>query len=96
MRGFLGGVVWGGIVTGGGLAVLSLLMPLPQRAANDPGPVTAVPPAAEILTEAAPSVLPEAPSEPVPEVAAEAPPAEFFGNPANDRIRAFIGRMTPH
>lgn len=75
MRGFLGGVVWGGIVTGGGLAVLSLLMPLPQRAANDPGPVTAVPPAAEILTEATPSVLPEAASEPVPEVAAEAPPA---------------------
>ena len=29
-------------------------------------------------------------------IAAEAPPAEFFGNPANDRIRAFIGRMTKH
>ncbi|RYF21355.1 MAG: amino acid ABC transporter ATP-binding protein [Comamonadaceae bacterium] len=24
----------------------------------------------------------------------DAPPAEFFGNPANDRIRAFIGRMS--
>ena len=29
-------------------------------------------------------------------IAAEAPPAEFFDNPANDRIRAFIGRMTKH
>lgn len=27
-------------------------------------------------------------------IAHDAPPAEFFGNPANDRIRAFIGRMT--
>ena len=29
-------------------------------------------------------------------IAHEAPPAEFFGNPANERIRAFIGRMTQH
>ncbi|QNP47127.1 amino acid ABC transporter ATP-binding protein [Diaphorobacter aerolatus] len=29
-------------------------------------------------------------------IAAEAPPAEFFGNPANERIRAFIGRMSSH
>jgi len=29
-------------------------------------------------------------------ITAEAPPAEFFGNPANDRIRAFIGRMSNH
>ena len=27
-------------------------------------------------------------------IAHDAPPAEFFGNPANDRIRAFIGRMS--
>ena len=27
-------------------------------------------------------------------IAHDAPPAEFFNNPANDRIRAFIGRMT--
>ncbi|MBV7544308.1 amino acid ABC transporter ATP-binding protein [Acidovorax sp. sic0104] len=27
-------------------------------------------------------------------IAHDAPPAEFFSNPANDRIRAFIGRMT--
>ncbi|MOA37943.1 Glutamine transport ATP-binding protein GlnQ [compost metagenome] len=26
-------------------------------------------------------------------IAHEAPPAEFFGHPANERIRAFIGRM---
>jgi polar amino acid transport system ATP-binding protein len=26
-------------------------------------------------------------------IAHEAPPAEFFGHPANDRIRAFIGRL---
>ena len=29
-------------------------------------------------------------------ITAEAPPAEFFGNPSNDRIRAFIGRMSHH
>ncbi|WP_313300234.1 amino acid ABC transporter ATP-binding protein [Diaphorobacter sp.] len=29
-------------------------------------------------------------------IAHEAPPAEFFGNPANDRIRAFVGRMSHH
>ena len=27
-------------------------------------------------------------------IAHDAPPAEFFSNPANDRIRAFIGRMS--
>jgi polar amino acid transport system ATP-binding protein len=27
-------------------------------------------------------------------IAHDAPPAEFFNNPANDRIRAFIGRMS--
>ncbi|MEG2045448.1 MAG: amino acid ABC transporter ATP-binding protein [Comamonas sp.] len=27
-------------------------------------------------------------------IAHDAPPAEFFGNPASDRIRAFIGRMS--
>ncbi|WP_370680651.1 amino acid ABC transporter ATP-binding protein [Comamonas sp. GB3 AK4-5] len=27
-------------------------------------------------------------------IAHDAPPAEFFANPANDRIRAFIGRMS--
>ncbi len=27
-------------------------------------------------------------------IAHDAPPADFFNNPANDRIRAFIGRMT--
>jgi polar amino acid transport system ATP-binding protein len=26
-------------------------------------------------------------------IAHEAPPAEFFGNPASERIAAFIGRM---
>jgi polar amino acid transport system ATP-binding protein len=26
-------------------------------------------------------------------VAADAPPAQFFDAPANDRIRAFIGRL---
>ncbi|MNW06460.1 Glutamine transport ATP-binding protein GlnQ [compost metagenome] len=26
-------------------------------------------------------------------IAHEAPPAEFFGQPANERIRAFIGRL---
>ena len=29
-------------------------------------------------------------------IAAEAPPAEFFSNPANERIKAFIGRMSKH
>ena len=27
-------------------------------------------------------------------IAHDAPPAEFFSNPANDRIRSFIGRMS--
>jgi polar amino acid transport system ATP-binding protein len=27
-------------------------------------------------------------------IAHDATPAEFFNNPANDRIRAFIGRMS--
>lgn len=75
MRGFLGGVVWGGIVTGGGLAVLSLLVPLPKGVANDPGPLTAAPPAAEILTESAPATVTEAAVEPAPEATAEAIPA---------------------
>ena len=27
-------------------------------------------------------------------IAHDAPPAEFFGNPANDRIRAFLGQVS--
>jgi len=65
MRGFLTGVIWGGVVAGAGLAVISQVAPLPGRDVA-PGPEAAV--------EPAPAPLPKAPeAEPQPEILQKGP-----------------------
>lgn len=83
IRGFLTGIVWGGIVAGAGLAVISQVAPLPQardQAEAEPAPAPeAAPvadpapaepaPAPEPQPEAEAEVAPELVPEPVPEPA---------------------------
>jgi hypothetical protein len=65
IRGFLTGVIWGGVVASAGLAVISQVSPLPGK----PAPVAAVPgdapaPPPEILDKS-----PDPVAEPVPDTA---------------------------
>ena len=87
IRGFVTGVIWGGVVASAGLAVISQVAPLPDRTA-----ATAPASDAEPMVEGAPEAMdpapaeapeaevpePEAPepetSEPEPEVAVSDPP----------------------
>lgn len=65
MRGFLAGVIWGGVVAGAGLAVISQVAPLPGRDVA-PGPGAVV--------EPEPAPLPKAPeAEPQPEILQKGP-----------------------
>lgn len=65
MRGFLAGVIWGGVVAGAGLAVISQVAPLPGRDVA-PGP--------EAVVEPEPAPLPKAPeAEPQPEILQKGP-----------------------
>ncbi|MCE5971981.1 divergent polysaccharide deacetylase family protein [Sinirhodobacter sp. WL0062] len=70
MRGVLGGLVTGGVVTVLGIGALSLITPLPQQA---PVPVPAVEPPAP---DAAPTPLPAEPAMPTAELPATQPVAE--------------------
>ena len=65
MRGFLAGVIWGGVVSMAGLAVISQVAPLPGRDVA-PGP--------EASAEPEPAPLPKAPeAEPQPEILQKGP-----------------------
>lgn len=88
IRGFVTGLVWGGVVAGAGLAVMSQVAPLPQpqqvaepapapEPGTDPAPVTAPEPVPEPAAEPAPTpdpATPAEPSDPAPEPAPEPAP----------------------
>lgn len=87
IRGFLTGILWGGVVAGAGLAVMSQVAPLPQplqqaAPAAEPEPAEATVAAPEPAPEPepapapAPAEEPAEPAEPAAETAEPAPPPQ--------------------
>ncbi len=94
IRGFVTGLVWGGIVAGAGLAVVSQLAPLPQRGTPGAAPVATPAPAAtaEPVTAPEPALTPEA--TPLPEAPAE-PTSEPTTEPAPEPAPVIDGQTPP-
>lgn len=90
IRGFVTGLVWGGIVAGAGLAVMSLMAPLPRAGAPEavvepattPEPVVNPAPEPVVPPEATPEQTPEATAEPTLQPTASPAAADPTAEPA--------------